>query len=100
MTEEKFQDVAALEAWLIEKQVPVEFATEAAPILFGARYLYPSTLIGISFGPLTRAGISDPVARSLSNKLEKQEQQQHGKLRCCFCILVFNVLFEYGFPDT
>jgi hypothetical protein len=93
MSDEKFQDAAALEAWLIGKDVDPEKAAAVSQVLFDKEYDFPSTLIGISFEALARAGISDPVAQMLSNKL-KERQQQNGELRCCSRILVFNVLLR------
>ena len=76
MSEEKFQDAAALEAWLKGKYVDPENAAEVAPILFTKGFNLPSTLIGISFEELTGYGITIPVAQSLSNKLKEQHQQR------------------------
>jgi hypothetical protein len=98
MSEEKFLDAAALEAWLKGKGVDDDDAGEAAKKLLANGFNKPSRLIGITVGELqSDAKIVNPLARELSNKLEKQ-QQQNGKLRCCcfVFIFVFNSLFEYG----
>jgi hypothetical protein len=95
MSEEKFQDASALEDWLKGKGVDDVDAVKAAKKLLANGFNKPSRLIGITVGELqSDAKISNPLARELSNKLK--EQQPDGKLRCCFCNLIFNVLFEYG----
>ena len=67
----------------------------ASQKLFKNKYNRPSKLVGISSDALLRAGLSDPLAQHISNKL-KEQQQQDGEMSCCSRILVFNVLFEYG----
>jgi hypothetical protein len=95
MSEEKFQDAAALKAWLIGNDVDPEKAPAVCQTLFDKGYNLPSTLIGISFEELTGCGIGNPVARHISNKL-KEQQQPNGKLRCCSRIhFVFSVLFDF-----
>jgi hypothetical protein len=92
MSEEKFQDASALEAWLKGKDVDPEKAAEVSQALFDHGYNLPSTLIGISFEELTGYGISNPVARHLTNKLkEAAPQQQNGKLRFLNSFLYSNV---------
>ena len=78
MSEEKFRDAAALEAWLKGKDVDPEKAAAVCQTIFHKGYDLPSTLIGISSEELTGCGISNPVARHISNKL-KESQQQHGE---------------------
>lgn len=82
MSEEKFQDAVALEAWLKGKDVDPEKAAAVCQTLFAIGYDLPSTLIGISSEELAGCGISNPVARHISNKL-KESQQQNGELRHC-----------------
>ena len=95
MSEEKFEDAAALEAWLKGKDVDPVKATAVSEALFNEGYDQPSTLIGISSDQLERLGVSILLSVELSNKLK--EPQPNGKLRCCsrihFCIQLF---FEYG----
>ena len=93
MSEEKFQDAAALEAWLKGKDVDPEKAAAVSQVLFDKEYDFPSTLIGISSDDLKAIGLTIPVAQMLSNKL-KERPQQNGELRCCSRILVFNVLLR------
>jgi hypothetical protein len=95
MSDEKFQDAAALEAWLIGKDVDPEKAAAVFQALFDKGYDFPSTLIGISFEALTRAGISDPVAQMLSNKL-KERQQHNCELRCCSRIFLYSICLEFS----
>ncbi len=73
MSEEKFQDASALEDWLKGKDVDPEKGSAACQALFDKGYDLPSTLIGISFEALTRAGIRNAVARHLTNKLKEQQ---------------------------
>jgi hypothetical protein len=82
MSEEKFQDEAALKAWLKKNGVDEDDADEAAKILFANKFNKPSTLIDITPDLLQISGVSVPLAMTLSNKL-KDKQQQNGKLRCC-----------------
>jgi hypothetical protein len=95
MSEEKFEDAAALEAWLKGKDVDPVKATAVSEALFNEGYDQPSTLIGITSADLKASGLKPAIAQSLSNKLK--EPQPNGKLRCCsrihFCIQLF---FEYG----
>jgi hypothetical protein len=89
MSEKTIQDAANLKDWLITtKGVDPAIAAAASQALFNKGYNLPPTLIGINFEVLTRAGISDPCAQSLRNKL--RDQQKIGKLRWCsrihFCI--------------
>jgi hypothetical protein len=96
MREEKFQNAAALEAWLIGKDVDEEDVAAAADKLFTKGFNKPSTLIGISSDDLNASGLTIPVAQTLSNKL-KERQQQNGKLCCCSSVyFVFNLVLEYG----
>jgi hypothetical protein len=81
MSEEKFQDAAALEAWLIGKKVPKEYAEAAAPSLYLHDFFYPSALIDTPSADLKAIGLTTPVSQSLSNLLAK-DQQPDGKLRC------------------
>ena len=96
MSDKKFEDAEELKAWLIGKGVVAEDEEEtASQQLFDKKYNRPSKLVGISSDALLRAGLSDPLAQHISNKL-KEQQQQDGEMSCCSRILVFNVLFEYG----
>jgi hypothetical protein len=94
MSEEKFEDAAALEAWLKGKDVDPVKATAVSEALFNEGYDQPSTLIGITSADLKASGLKPAIAQSLSNKLK--EQQQDGELRCYFYILVFKCCFEYA----
>jgi hypothetical protein len=95
MIEEKFQDAAALEAWLKRKGVDEDDVAQAAETLFtvkeGKGVKKSTQLLNISSDQLERLGVSILLSVELSNKLK--EPQPNGKLRCCF---VFNLLFEYG----
>jgi hypothetical protein len=92
MSEEVFVNEAALEAWLISKDVPAAKAEVAAKKLYAAGFDCPSALVGISSDDLKASGLPIPLAQSLRNKLATP--QQNGKLRCCrwlfsyCCILV------------
>ncbi|KAL3931283.1 MAG: hypothetical protein SGARI_004247 [Bacillariaceae sp.] len=76
MSEEQFEDAAALEAWLVSRGVLQNKAKDAAGILFTKGFDSPSSLIGISSGDLKESGLSIPTAQTLSNKLREEEQQQ------------------------
>eukprot|EP00978_Attheya_sp_CCMP212_P045753 scaffold359549_cov47-Attheya_sp.AAC.1 len=77
--EKKFENAVALEAWLKSRGIDKDDVAEAAKILFGKKFNKPSRLLDISVDALTRAGITDPVAQELSNKLkEPPPQQQDG----------------------
>jgi len=78
MSEEKFQDASALEAWLKGKDVDSGRAATVSEALFSKGFDQPSTLIGISSAQLEGKGITTPTAVHISNKLEKEqfEQQQ------------------------
>jgi hypothetical protein len=106
MSEEKFEKAEALEAWLKSRGVDEDDVAEAAKKLFEKGFNKPSRLLGITIQELKEyAGIEGPVARELSNRLEKK-QRPNGKSRscfcilvfvdCCFCILVFKCCFEYA----
>jgi hypothetical protein len=71
MSEEKFQDAAAVEAWLIGKDVDPEKGAAVSQVLFDEGFNLPSTLIYTSFKELTGYEISDPVAQHLTNKLKE-----------------------------
>jgi hypothetical protein len=106
MSEEKFQDAAALKAWLKGKGVDDDDAFEAANQLFAKGFNKPSTLLNITFEILKSEGVADPLALELSHVLKEQQWQQHNpfegdnaaralqdvlqkcKLRCCFCTLL------------
>jgi hypothetical protein len=92
MSEERFENAAALEAWLKIKDVDPAKATVVSETLFNEGYNQPSTLIGITSADLKTCGLKPAIAQSLSNKLK--EQQQDGELRCYFYILVFKCCFE------
>jgi len=83
MSEEEFVNEAALEAWLISKDVPAAKAEVAAKKLYATGFDCPSALVGISSDDLKASGLPIPLAQSLKNKLATQ--QQSGKLRCCRC---------------
>ena len=87
MSEEEFVNEAALEAWLISKDVPAAKAEVAAKKLYATGFDCPSALVGISSDDLKASGLPIPLAQSLKNKLATQ--QQSGKLRCCRRIVVF-----------
>eukprot|EP00978_Attheya_sp_CCMP212_P029625 scaffold105914_cov26-Attheya_sp.AAC.1 len=78
MSEEKFQDASALEAWLKGKDVDQDDVAEAGKILFGGMFNKPSRLLDVSVDTLTRAGKTDPVAQELSNKLKEPPPQQQN----------------------
>jgi hypothetical protein len=90
MSEEKFQDAAALKVWLITKGVDEDDAAVAVDKLFADGFNKPSTLIGITSADLKASGLKIAIAQSLSNLLAPKPEQQNGKLRCCsrihFCI--------------
>jgi hypothetical protein len=101
MSEEKFQDAAALEAWLVNtKGVDKDDIADAATKLFLKGFNKPSTLIGISSAELREYEIPIPRAKHLSNKLAKDQQQQNGKFRCCsrilYCIQCVVRIREYS----
>jgi hypothetical protein len=73
MSEVKFQDARALEAWLKEKGVDPDFAPFCFPLCF-----LPSTIIGISPELLRTFEIDVPVAQQMSNRL-KEQPQPNGK---------------------
>ena len=89
MSDEKFESAEVLKTWLLGKGVDsdLENRANASENLWQMMYWYPSTLEGITFEELTGCGIIPPVARHISNKLEKQ--QPNGEWRCCSRILVF-----------
>jgi hypothetical protein len=76
MNDETFESAEALKTWLINRDVDSGKAAAACTLLFAAGYDQPSTLIGITVGELARVeGIANPTARSVSNKLKEQQQQ-------------------------
>ena len=60
MSEEEFNDAAALNAWLVSKGVPPHKAAEVAPTLFGKEFDSPATLEGISSTQLEKNGLTTP----------------------------------------
>jgi hypothetical protein len=88
MSEVKFQDAAALEAWLVEtKGVDPAHAAAVFQVLFDAGFDLPSTLIGISSADLRDYEIPIPRAKHLSNKLAKDQQQQDGEFAVALLFL-------------
>ena len=83
--DKKFESKGELEAWLKSRGVDEEDVAEAAEKLFAKGFNKPSRLFGISVGMLTRAGLSDPLALELSNKLKAQQPQQNGKKKARIC---------------
>ena len=73
----RFANKVELEDWLKSRGVDEEDVADAADALFAMGYKRPSTMLGITVQELeTYAGITGPVARHLSNKLEKRSVQQ------------------------
>ena len=75
--DKKFEYSHELKDWLVHAKAVHEVdAVEAASILHEKGFNVPSKLIGITFQTLKNQGLSDPVAMTLSNKLEKRPHQQ------------------------
>jgi hypothetical protein len=63
-------------------------AAPTAKTLLAAGYNTSALLLAASEDDLLAAGVNRPVMRLI---LSSRQQQQHGKLRCCFVFLYPNV---------
>ena len=88
--DKKFKSSHELKDWLVHaKGVHEVDAVKAASILYDKDFNVPSKLIGITVDMLKNQGLSDPVAMTLSNKLEKRPHQQgkeyHASIINLYC---------------
>ena len=77
--DKKFESKDELETWLKGRGVDEDDVGAVAEKLFAGKYNKPSKLLGITIQELEKyAGIEGPLARGLSNNLEKN-RQANGK---------------------
>lgn len=69
--DKKFANKVELENWLKERGVDEDDVADAAEPLLQRGFNKPSRLIGIKIDMLQKAGLSDPLALELSNKLQR-----------------------------
>ncbi|KAL3928537.1 MAG: hypothetical protein SGBAC_012609 [Bacillariaceae sp.] len=79
--DDKFKNADELKSWLITKGVDADDEEEesASQKLYSKKYNRPSKLDGISSDALRRAGLSDPLAQHISNKLDKHRRSAPTK---------------------
>ena len=88
MSENKFENADALNAWLREQQVPEDFAVQGAHTLFENNYVYPSALQNITRDQLHVMNIIGPISNTLFNKLkDPPPQQQDGEFAVALLFL-------------
>ena len=75
MSDDKFKSAEDLKVWLINRGVDSGKAASANEWLFPQGYDQPSTLIGIHAEDFDHEIVSDAVARHISNKFIKEQQQ-------------------------
>ena len=73
-SDEDFTSQDKLQRWMEGRGLSPTKASAAAEVLFKNGFDSPSTLIGVSSADLQRAGVSIPIAQSLSNKIKWREE--------------------------
>ena len=69
----EFKSEEDLFSWLKNERKVSDVHANSSKMLFAEGYTSSDTLIGATFEQLVADGLSNPVARALSNKLMKSE---------------------------